>query len=63
MIIADKNVQCSVCMEDFKLEETVKELPCSHLYHPDCIVPWLEMVSTEDHLPFVTFSVASKIYY
>lgn len=39
----EKNLQCSVCMEDFKLEEQVKQVPCGHLYHRDCIVPWLEM--------------------
>lgn len=39
----EKNLQCSVCMEDFKLEEQVKQVPCGHIYHRDCIVPWLEM--------------------
>lgn len=39
-----KNLQCSVCMEDFKFEESVRKLTCGHLYHNDCIVPWLEMV-------------------
>ena len=43
--ISDKNVQCSVCMEDFKFDESVRKLPCSHHYHNDCIVPWLELVS------------------
>lgn len=41
-----KNLQCSVCMEDFILEESVRQLPCSHLYHNDCIIPWLEMHGT-----------------
>ena len=39
----EKNLQCSVCMDDFKLEEQVKQVPCGHCYHKDCIVPWLEL--------------------
>ncbi|RWS26060.1 E3 ubiquitin-protein ligase RNF115-like isoform X1 [Leptotrombidium deliense] len=42
----DKNLQCTVCMEDYKLAEDVKKLPCTHLYHHECIVPWLEMHGT-----------------
>ena len=41
-----KNLQCSVCMEDFKARESVRRLPCTHLYHADCIVPWLQMHAT-----------------
>lgn len=41
-----KNTQCSVCMEDFRVKEPVRKLPCSHLYHTDCIVPWLQMHGT-----------------
>ncbi|RWS18027.1 E3 ubiquitin-protein ligase RNF115-like isoform X1 [Dinothrombium tinctorium] len=42
----DKNLQCTVCMEDYKLAEDVKKLPCTHVYHHECIVPWLEMHGT-----------------
>lgn len=42
----NKNMQCPVCMEDFKLSEPVRQLSCKHVYHHDCIIPWLELVST-----------------
>ncbi|KAH8278961.1 hypothetical protein KR018_011780 [Drosophila ironensis] len=42
----ERKIQCSICWEDFKLEETVRKLPCSHLYHENCIVPWLNLHST-----------------
>lgn len=42
----DANLQCMVCFEDYKLDEKVRELPCSHLYHSICIVPWLELHGT-----------------
>lgn len=42
----ERKLQCSVCWEDFKINEKVRKLPCSHLYHEDCIVPWLNLHGT-----------------
>lgn len=42
----DDKTQCHVCMEDFVLHEEVKQLPCKHVYHQDCITPWLELHGT-----------------
>lgn len=42
----DSKLQCSVCWEDFKLSEPVRQLPCQHVYHEPCIVPWLELHGT-----------------
>ncbi|KAJ9147553.1 hypothetical protein P3X46_029703 [Hevea brasiliensis] len=32
---------CTVCMEDFEDGDDLIQMPCSHLYHEDCIVKWL----------------------
>ncbi|KAF7109546.1 hypothetical protein CFC21_109788 [Triticum aestivum] len=38
---------CSVCLGVLQLGETVRLLPaCLHLYHAECIDPWLEAHST-----------------
>lgn len=42
----DAKVQCSVCWEDFVLGENVRKLPCAHVYHENCICPWLELHGT-----------------
>ncbi|XP_017000295.2 E3 ubiquitin-protein ligase Iruka [Drosophila takahashii] len=42
----DRKIQCSICWDDFKIDETVRKLPCSHLFHENCIVPWLNLHST-----------------
>ncbi|XP_059478861.1 E3 ubiquitin-protein ligase Iruka [Neocloeon triangulifer] len=42
----DQCLQCSVCWEDFKKGESVRKLPCDHVYHDDCIIPWLKIHGT-----------------
>lgn len=40
------NVACAVCKDEILLTEKVTRLPCSHYYHCDCIVPWLNIRNT-----------------
>uniref|UniRef100_A0A7N4P4S1 E3 ubiquitin-protein ligase RNF181 n=1 Tax=Sarcophilus harrisii TaxID=9305 RepID=A0A7N4P4S1_SARHA len=38
---ADKGLKCPVCLLEFEEEQTALEMPCQHLFHSDCILPWL----------------------
>ncbi|XP_041755772.1 E3 ubiquitin-protein ligase RNF181-like [Coregonus clupeaformis] len=38
---ADKGLKCPVCLLEFEEQETVREMPCKHLFHSGCILPWL----------------------
>ncbi|KAJ0032996.1 hypothetical protein NQD34_000103 [Periophthalmus magnuspinnatus] len=33
--------RCVICMMDFEYGDPVRFLPCLHIYHVDCIDPWL----------------------
>jgi Ring finger domain len=37
---------CTICSTSFVVESTVVRLPCSHMYHPNCIDAWLRMHNT-----------------
>ncbi|KAJ2941194.1 hypothetical protein O0L34_g10427 [Tuta absoluta] len=42
----DREVQgdgecCAICIEPYKVAETLRSLPCRHEFHKNCIDPWL----------------------
>ncbi|WVZ13646.1 hypothetical protein V8G54_011212 [Vigna mungo] len=45
-LLQGKNLACAICKDEILLEEKVRRLPCSHCYHGDCILPWLEIRNT-----------------
>ena len=42
----EQQPECSICLADFILAETVCNTPCNHLFHFQCIVPWLKKEKT-----------------
>lgn len=49
---------CSICMEMYEESDTVKKLPCEHLFHTSCIDYWLSKSSQNcplDGLTIINF--------
>ncbi|XP_057968960.1 E3 ubiquitin-protein ligase RING1-like isoform X2 [Malania oleifera] len=42
-LLSSDSSQCAVCKDTFELGAEAKQMPCKHIYHPDCILPWLGM--------------------
>ncbi|KAJ3130929.1 hypothetical protein HK100_007155 [Physocladia obscura] len=48
---------CSICVENFDSEsrdDPAKQLPCNHVFHKQCITPWLKLHNT---CPFCRWEV------
>lgn len=52
IIVSNENIEniknlssestCSVCKDEYEIDQSLLQLPCSHLFHDDCILPWLK---------------------
>ncbi|XP_010249658.1 PREDICTED: E3 ubiquitin-protein ligase RING1-like [Nelumbo nucifera] len=42
-LLASDLAQCAVCKDTFELGSEAKQMPCKHIYHSDCILPWLKL--------------------
>ena len=37
---------CTVCCDNIELSTKGMFMPCGHIYHPDCLKPWLQQNNT-----------------
>jgi hypothetical protein len=39
--LKSKYETCFICLGDFDKDDTIREIKCEHIFHKDCIDPWL----------------------
>jgi len=44
VLLLARGLKCTVCLVEFRGGENTTAMPCTHLFHPHCILPWLEKV-------------------
>ncbi|NDW60501.1 hypothetical protein G0P98_29190, partial [Yangia sp. PrR004] len=37
------DAHCAVCKDAFALGAEARQMPCAHIYHAECILPWLAL--------------------
>ncbi|XP_028794337.1 uncharacterized protein LOC114749947 isoform X2 [Neltuma alba] len=53
----EKGKSCAVCLEDFVPKQEVMVTPCKHMFHEDCIMPWLR---SQGQCPICRFVICEK---
>lgn len=46
---SDETKKCSICLSNFLCGQQVRNLSCEHVFHKDCVDPWL--LSSSDTCP------------
>jgi hypothetical protein len=49
---------CPICSEDYSPNEEVLRMPCAHVYHSGCVMPWLE---TKKTCPICRFELTNEV--
>nr|XP_043609722.1 uncharacterized protein LOC122581555 [Erigeron canadensis] len=46
LVAVDKELVCVICKDNACVGTVMNKLPCGHVYHPSCIMPWLNVRNT-----------------
>ena len=55
------NTVCPICTERFRHAQDLRQLPCSHQFHPSCVDPWLLNRSSTCPLCRVIFAMRPSL--
>ncbi|XP_038217409.1 E3 ubiquitin-protein ligase RNF181 [Zerene cesonia] len=46
VVMSDEDKSCPICLKNFEKNEKAKKMPCNHIFHPNCILVWLEKTNS-----------------
>ncbi|XP_028030181.1 E3 ubiquitin-protein ligase RNF181-like [Bombyx mandarina] len=46
VIIENQKKGCPICLKNLEAGEKVKKMPCNHIFHPRCILTWLDKTNS-----------------
>ena len=55
----ETNERCSICLESYKHKDTAMKISCSHTFHKDCLLKWLQR---HQRCPLCQNSVELTVY-
>jgi E3 ubiquitin-protein ligase RNF115/126 len=38
-----EGIECSVCKDKYEIDNLIVTMPCTHVFHTDCLLPWLDL--------------------
>ncbi|XP_076944971.1 E3 ubiquitin-protein ligase At4g11680-like [Bidens hawaiensis] len=42
-VVSEEDAVCSICLERYENGNELKNLPCNHVFHKDCVEQWLRL--------------------
>ena len=56
-LFVESSPECAVCESDLTKDDTIVCLPCKHLFHPNCIIPWIKRVGHTSGIPLMISTI------
>lgn len=57
----EKEALCSICCENFIVNEQVTNLQCGHFFHKKCILQWIKKSKNNENVNFARMSMEDEI--
>mmetsp|Transcript_39219 Transcript_39219/g.61133 ORF Transcript_39219/g.61133 Transcript_39219/m.61133 type:complete len:216 (-) Transcript_39219:1040-1687(-) len=45
-VLKGQDSTCVVCSEEYQKGDKLQQMPCSHMFHTDCLTPWLKSTNS-----------------
>ena len=53
-----KEENCAICLQKYKGVDIIKEFPCKHIFHKNCILKWIK---NSNKCPLCKFDITNDV--